>query len=68
MFFWRFFSQTRDRLFAMFALAFWTLAMHWVCLAVVMPQDDTRHYFYVLRLAAFLLIVAAIIDKNRSHG
>jgi hypothetical protein len=31
-----------------------------------MPESEARHFFYVLRLAAFLLIAFAIIDKNRS--
>jgi hypothetical protein len=63
--FWRFHRDTRDRLFAMFALSFWLLAAQWVGLALVETAAETRHYFYVLRLIAFLLILAAIADKNR---
>ena len=64
--FWRFFRDTRDRLFALFALSFWLMAAQWIGLAVVEPAAETRHYFYVLRLTAFLLILAAIADKNRA--
>ena len=66
LFFWRFYLDARDRLFAMFAVAFWVLAAHWAALGIVNPANETRHYFYVLRLLAFLIIVAAIIDKDRS--
>ena len=67
LFFWRFFRDTRDRLFAMFSLAFWTLTAHWAALASLTPGEETRHYFYVLRLIAFLLILVAVIDKNRKQ-
>ena len=65
LFFAKFWSRTRDRLFAMFAVAFWLLAIQ--RLAIVLSErwlEDTTP-FYVLRLAAFLLILFAIIDKNR---
>ena len=60
---WR---QTEDRFFAIFGAAFWILALHWTALAVVGAVDETRHYFYAIRLVAFLLVLAAIADKNRS--
>ncbi len=66
IFFWKFYLDARDRLFAMFAVAFWVLAVHWAALGIVNPATEERHYFYVLRLLAFLLIVADIVDKN--HG
>jgi len=66
LFFWKFYRDTRDRLFAMFAAAFWCLTVHWCALAIVNPPVETRHYFFLLRLLAFLLITAAILDKNRS--
>jgi len=68
LFFWRFFRDTRDRLFAMFSLAFWSLALHWSALATLTPGEETRHYFYLLRLVAFLLILVAVIDKNRNQS
>jgi len=64
--FLRFFRKSRDRLFAIFAVAFWVLSLHWIGLAIAQPNDETRHYFYLFRLAAFLLILWAIIDKNRA--
>ena len=65
LFFLRFWRQTRDRLFALFALAFMALATNWTILGLVDPANESRHVAYVFRLLAFGLIVAAIIDKNR---
>jgi hypothetical protein len=67
LFFWKFYRRTADRLLAMFALAFASLAVHWIGLAIAQPQEDTRHFFYILRLIAFLLIIVAIVDKNRAR-
>jgi len=66
IFFLRFWSRSRDRLFLFFALAFATLALHWLGLGIVQPPVESRHYLFLLRLLAFLLILAGIIDKNRS--
>jgi hypothetical protein len=65
LFFLRFWRSTRDRLFLFFCLAFWAFSLTWVGLAVLHPGMESRHYFYMFRLAAFVLIIAGIIDKNR---
>ena len=65
MFFVRYWRTTRDRFFLFFVAGFSSFALNWVGLAVVQPSVESTHWFYVLRLAAFLLIIAAIIDKNR---
>jgi hypothetical protein len=65
LFFAKFWRVSRDRLFGLFALAFWTLALHWMLLGIFSPPVETRHYLYLLRLAAFILIIVAIADKNR---
>lgn len=65
VFFLRFWRQSRDRLFAFFALAFAALTANWLLIAVFNVPDEARHYFYLLRLSAFLLIIFAIWDKNR---
>ena len=65
LFFLRFWRQSRDRLFAFFALAFAALTANWLLIALFNVPDEARHYFYLLRLAAFLLIIFAIWDKNR---
>lgn len=68
LFFARYWRETRDRFFLFFAVAFWAFALNWVGLAVVQPSEESTHWFYVLRLVAFLSIIAAIIDKNRRAG
>jgi hypothetical protein len=65
LFFLRFYSRTRDRLFLLFCVAFWLLGvLRAAMLLVVDPLE--QDYLYWLRLVAYLLILAAIIDKNRS--
>lgn len=64
LFFLRFYTRTRDRLFLLFCVAFWLLGMlRAAMLLVVDPME--QHYLYWLRLVAYLLILTAIIDKNR---
>jgi peptidoglycan/LPS O-acetylase OafA/YrhL len=67
LFFLKFWKQSRDRLFAFFALAFFILAMQRVALAVTTQTNENTIFLYSIRLIAFLLILAAIIDKNRSN-
>ena len=68
LFFLRFWRDTRDRFFALFAAAFWALAVNWTGLALTDPPDEARTAFYLVRLVAFVLIIAAIVDKNRAPG
>jgi hypothetical protein len=65
LYFGKFWRQTRDRLFAYFALAFVMLAVQRVALALGDDRVDAVWY-YLLRLLAFILIAFAIIDKNRA--
>jgi hypothetical protein len=63
--YWR---DSRDRLFVYFAIAFWVLALNWILVALIAPAAEQRHWFYVLRLVAFVLIAVGIADKNRRAG
>jgi hypothetical protein len=68
LFFLRFWRDTRDRLFAIFAGAFWLLAVQRAVLTVAVRQGGEGSVgIYGLRLLAFLLILYAIIDKNRTE-
>lgn len=68
LFFLRFWTRTHDRLFAIFAGAFWLLALQRVLL-VAFAADERLHVpLYVVRLLGFVLILVAIIDKNRPQG
>ena len=65
LFFLRFWTQSRDRLFAMFAAAFGLLAIQRLALTVSGAPIEDQTMFYVLRLLAFGIIAFAILDKNR---
>lgn len=85
LYFLRFWRDTGDRLFAIFALAFLLLGITRLGLAGTQVQQAERAAaiqkepaapaeqelsegetsWYWVRLTAFLLILAAIIDKNR---
>ncbi len=68
LFFLRFWRQSGDRLFAMFALAFGLLACSRLLLAILDESNEARTWVYLLRLATFLLIIIAVVDKNRSSA
>jgi hypothetical protein len=63
--FFRYWRQTHDRLFLGFALGFAVFAVSRLILAFLHEDDEGRVFVYGLRLLAFLLILAAIVDKNR---
>ena len=65
LFFLRFWNRSRDRLFLIFAMAFWLLAAQRVLLGLDVAATEDRTWYYALRLVAFLLILVAIVDKNR---
>ena len=65
LFFLRFWTQSRDRLFALFAAAFGLLAVQRIALSITGAPMEDQTIFYLLRLLAFGVIVFAIIDKNR---
>lgn len=65
LFFVRFWTQSRDRLFALFAAAFGLLAVQRLALAVSGAPIEEQTPLYLLRLLAFAIIAFAIIDKNR---
>lgn len=68
LFFWRFWKETRDRLFAFFAGAFALLGVNYLVLALNPRTSEVRPYFYLIRLLAFLLIIVGILDKNRGDA
>lgn len=65
LFFLRFWRQTRDRLFGIFAAAFWLLAAQRLALALSDDPNGEQVLLYGIRLLAFVLILVAIVDKNR---
>jgi len=67
-FFLRYWRRTDDRFFAIFSVAWVLLALERLGLAIVNAPEEPRSLMYLLRLAAFVLIILAILDKNRKHS
>jgi hypothetical protein len=65
LFFLRFYRRSADRLFLLFACAFGILAVNRFALAMFEGAEDIRPIFYIIRLCAFVIILVAIVDKNR---
>ena len=65
LFFLRFWKRTGDGLFIAFALAFWLLGLGQALLSFADIPVEERSWLYLLRLAAFLLILISIWRKNR---
>jgi len=64
LFFLRFWSRGRDLFFLAFAGAFLLLALSQALLSVRSFPESEQTLFYILRLAAFTLILLAIVYKN----
>ncbi|MEW6272675.1 MAG: DUF5985 family protein [Thermodesulfobacteriota bacterium] len=62
----RFWRKTRDRLFLIFSAAFCLLALQRFMLSMTAEAREGQLAFYLVRLLAYLLILWAIIDKNRA--
>ena len=67
-FFARFWRQTADRLFLAFAIAFVLFALNQGLAQWLGAADERVGYTYLLRVLGFVLILAAIIDKNLTQG
>jgi Family of unknown function (DUF5985) len=65
LFFLRFWRDTRDRFFLLFALAFGLDALNRAILGTIAFPEEQQPFFFLVRLITFGLILAAIIDKNR---
>lgn len=64
LFFGRFWRRTRDGLFLAFAAAFVLLGLNQALLVFSGIPVEERSPLYLIRLAAFLLIIVAIVRKN----
>lgn len=64
LFFLRFWSRTRDKLFLYFAAAFGLLAANRLLVATLEIAREEQSWVYALRLVAFCLIIVAILLKN----
>jgi hypothetical protein len=64
MFFLRFWRQSRDSLFLCFAIAFGIDCITRLMLGFGHISDEQQPFFYLARLAAFCIIILAIVQKN----
>lgn len=65
LFFLRFAVAQRDRFFAWFTAAFWLLGLSWGIHLVLGGPREESPAIYVVRAAAYVMIIVAIIDRNR---
>jgi peptidoglycan/LPS O-acetylase OafA/YrhL len=68
VFFLRFWRRTGDRLFCAFAIAFALLALNQALASWIGASDERVGYTFLLRVLGFVLILAAIVDKNLRRG
>lgn len=64
LFFLRFWARTRDTLFAAFAVAFWLMALNQAVAGFSRHAQEENSAAYLLRLAAFLIIIIAVLSKS----
>jgi hypothetical protein len=67
LFFLRFWRTTRDRFFGFFALSFFLMALQRALIALVPRATEHMASVYGVRLLAFVVILVAILDKNRAR-
>jgi len=64
LFFFRFWSRTRDRLFAIFGVAFLLMALNEAFVDVSGSPTNEVVLAYVLRIIAFLMLIVGIVAMN----
>ena len=65
VFFWKFWRQTRDALFLAFSAAFLIEGFNRTSVLFLDRPDEGSPSIYAVRCLAFLLILVAIVNKNR---
>jgi hypothetical protein len=68
MFFFRFWQRTRDFLFIAFSIAFFFQALTSAASVFLNHPNGVRAWLYVGQLCTYVLILAAILRKNRRAG
>lgn len=64
LFFLKFWRRTRDSLFLAFAASFLLMAATQLLTVVMEVPREEQSPFYLLRLAAFVIIIVAIVGKS----
>ena len=68
LFFFRFWRRTGDEIFVYFGASFCMLAVSQAIGSLVEIPGDDRAWIYLLRLAAFALLIVGIVVKNVKDG
>jgi Family of unknown function (DUF5985) len=68
LFFLRFWRQSGDRLFLLFAGAFALEALSRLLLATAPNPSEGQPLYYTLRLVAYGALLVGIVDKNVRRG
>jgi len=68
LFFLRFWRDTKDSFFLFFAASFMLEAVNRAALGLTSDPNEGSPLFYFVRLVSFLLILIAIVQKNRAKG
>jgi len=68
LFFYRFSRSTGDRFFQLFSTAFFVLGVERIIILLSGGTKETHASVYLMRCVAFLIIIWAVIDKNRDAG
>lgn len=67
-FFLKFWRKSNDRLFFCFAASFFLFSFERAVLSYVGVENEPSALVYLIRLSAFLLIIYAIINKNKESA
>lgn len=65
VFFLKFWRRTTDKLFLYFSFSFFLLMIERILLGIFGSIQEPQPQIYIIRLCAFLLIIYAIIHKNK---
>lgn len=63
--FLKFYRLSHDRFFVWFAGAFWVFAVGWTIRVFDENAGEHAHLVFLPRLIGFVMILIAILDKNR---
>lgn len=65
LFFLRYGQRTGERLFYLFSVSFFLMALERFLTVSLQLDDEKQWFLYLIRLVAFLLIIKAVVDQNR---
>jgi uncharacterized membrane protein HdeD (DUF308 family) len=68
LFFLRFWKDTGDRLFLFFAMSFLLEGLNRAALGLSRNPNEDQPFFYFVRFLSYVLILIAIVNKNRKKS